>query len=129
MTARATSPPPESKGGGLWILAAAPTVWAAHFLLAYVTAAVWCAKAVERGGPLGGARTAIAAYTVVALFAIAWIGVRAWARHHTGEAPHDADTPEDRDRFLGFAALLLAGLSAVAVVYAALAAVFIGSCH
>jgi hypothetical protein len=42
--------------------------------------------------------------------------------------PDDADTPEDRHRFLGFATVLLSGLSAIATVYVGLAAVFIGSC-
>jgi len=43
--------------------------------------------------------------------------------------PHDDDTPEDRHRFLGFATLLLSALSAVAVLYAGLVAVFIRSCY
>jgi len=43
--------------------------------------------------------------------------------------PHDADTPEDRHRFLGFATLLLSGLSAVAVIYTALVVVVFRSCH
>jgi hypothetical protein len=28
----------------LWLLVASPVIWAAHFLLCYGTAAVWCAK-------------------------------------------------------------------------------------
>ena len=35
---------PEARES-LWVLAASPSVWVAHFLLAYCTAAVWCAKA------------------------------------------------------------------------------------
>ena len=38
--------------------------------------------------------------------------------HGNATLPHDDDTPEDRHRFLGFAALLLSALSAVAVIYA-----------
>jgi hypothetical protein len=74
---------------------------------------------------------AIATYTVLALSGIGSIGWRAWRRHRYGSAsrPHDDDTPADRHRFLGFAAVLLSGLSAVAVLYAALAAVCIGSCY
>ena len=34
---------PEEKES-LWVLTAAPTIWAVHLLLSYITAAVWCAK-------------------------------------------------------------------------------------
>lgn len=125
------SPDLRERAVELWALAAAPTAWAVHFLLSYGTAAVWCAKVSRAGGPLGGARVAIAVYTVVALAAIAAVGVRG-LRHHRrggGQVPHDDDTPEDRHRFLGYATALLAGLSAVATIYTALAAVFIGSCR
>ena len=115
----------------IWTLFVAPTIWALHFMLCYVTAAVWCAKAPSALAPLGAIRTAVVVYTVLALGAIAvigWIGYRA---HSYGAAslPHDDDTPEDRHRFMGFATLLLAGLSGVAVVYAALVAVFVETCQ
>lgn len=120
---------PPKKQESLWVLTVSPVIWAAHFLLCYVTAAVWCEKVVGEDGPLGLAQTAIVVYTLVALVGIgvtAWRGYR-WQR--SGDVPHDADTPADRRRFLGFATLLLSGLSAVAVVYAALTVVFIGTCH
>lgn len=115
----------------LWILAASPSIWAAHFLLCYVTAAVWCAKAPDALTPLGTVRTAIVVYTVLALGGIALIGVLGYRAHRFGgeRAPHDADSPADRHRFMGFATLLLSGLSALAVVYAALVAVFIETCQ
>jgi hypothetical protein len=115
----------------LLLLAASPVLWAAHFMLSYITAAIWCAKVAEPAGSLGGARVAIAIYTVLALSGIGYIGWLAFRRHSYGTAalPHDDDTPEDRHRFLGFATLLLSALSAVAVIYSALAAVFIGSCY
>jgi hypothetical protein len=115
----------------LLLLATSPVIWAAHFMLSYITAAIWCAKAAGPESSLGGARVAIAIYTVLALSGIGITGWRALRRHHYGTAtlPHDDDSPEDRHRFLGFAALLLSALSAVAVIYAALAAVFIGSCY
>lgn len=121
--------PPES-GESYLRLVSAPATWAGHFMLSYVTAAVWCAKAVEAGGPLGAARTAIAVYTALALAAIAMVGWVGWQRHTFRGAtlPHDFDSPADRHRFLGFATLLLAGLSAVATIYTALAVVFIGTC-
>lgn len=121
----------HEKNESLWILTVSPTLWAAHFLLSYLTAAVWCAKVAGRDGSLGTVRVAIAVYTVLALLGIGitgWIGYR---RHSfgEGETPHDYDTPEDRHRFLGFATLLLSALSAVATLYVALAAVFLGTCR
>lgn len=119
------------KNESLWFLIAAPTLWAVHFLLCYATASVWCAKVVGPGGSLATVRMTIAVYTTLALVAIGIIGWVGYRRHSLGAAdlPHDDDTPEDRHRFLGFATLLLASLSAVAVMYAALVAVFIESCH
>lgn len=115
----------------LWILVASPTLWAAHFLLSYWTAAVWCAKFVGANGSLWNVRVAIAAYTIVALIGIGVVGWFGYRRHNMGweTAPHDFDSRADRYRFLGFATLLLSGLSAVATLYVALTVVFIGSCR
>lgn len=115
----------------LWILTVSPTIWAAHFLLCYLTAAIWCAKVAGRDGPLGPVRWIVAAYTLAALAGIGLTAWRGFRRHRfgTAAAPHDFDTPADRHRFLGFATLLLSGLSAVAVIYVGLVAVFIGSCR
>jgi hypothetical protein len=115
----------------LLLMVAGPATWAAHFLLSYGTAAVWCAKVVGSGGSLATVRTAIFCYTLAALAIVAllsWIGYR---RHSYGQAalPHDDDTPADRHRFLGFASLLLSALSAVAIIYAALVIVFIDRCY
>ena len=115
----------------LWMLTVSPTIWAAHFSLCYITAAVWCAKAPSALAPLGGVRTAIVVYTIVALAGIlltGWLGYRAHS-YGAASAPHDDDTPEDRHRFMGYATLLLSGLSAVAVIYAALVAVFVETCQ
>ena len=111
----------------LWLLATPPTIWAAHFLLSYITAAVWCAKV---GGSLAEVRVAIAVFTGVALLGIGFTGWRGLRRHQVGSAtvPHDFDSPEDRYRFLGFASLLLSALSAVATIYVALVALFNKSC-
>lgn len=117
--------------GYLWLLATPPAIWAAHFLLSYVTAAVWCARFAGRDGVMGGVSTAILWFTVVALGAIAIVGWDAYKRHaHQGqEEAHDRDTPEDRHRFLGHATFLLAGLSAVATIFSALAASFFETCQ
>jgi hypothetical protein len=114
----------------LWPLAAAPSIWAAHFLLSYCTVAIVCAKAGHSA--FGDARIAVGLYTIAALAALLWLSLRSWQRHRAGggaRLPHAADSPADRHRFLGFAVLLLSGLAAVAVTYAALAALLIGSCH
>ena len=114
----------------LWLVIASPAIWALHFGLSYATAAVWCAR-LAPAGPLGNARVAIASYTVVALAAMVYLFWHGWRRHRLGRAalPHDADTPEDRHRFLGFTTMLLSGLSLVATVYVALAALFIETCQ
>ena len=115
----------------LWLLAASPAIWSVHFLACYITAAVWCGRIVGPQGPFLTARLAIAAYTVVALAAVAIIGTIGFRRHRLGSAtlPHDDDTPEDRHRFLGVSTFLLSGLSAVGVIYAALAAIVIETCE
>jgi hypothetical protein len=115
----------------LWLLILSPVLWAAHFLLCYSTAALWCAKLAGPDGSLGSVRVAIAIYTVLALFGIVVIGWQAFHRHSFGSTtvPHDFDSPEGRHGFLGFATFLLSALSAVATLYTALAAVFIRSCQ
>lgn len=114
----------------LLALVAAPTIWVLHFLASYLTAAVWCAKYSDSSRSFHEVRAAIATYTVLALAGILIIGVNAYRRHrYQGEPlPHDDDTPEDRHRFLGFATLLLAWLSAVATLFVAAVAVFVRTC-
>lgn len=113
----------------LWLLVVSPAIWAAHFLASYVTAAVYCAKFAPADGSLTPVRWAIAAYTVAAFVGIAitaWFG---WRRQRYG-TPEDVhiDTPLVRHRFLGTATLLLSMLSAVATLYTAMTAVFLGDC-
>jgi hypothetical protein len=122
--------PPEHQES-LWLLIVSPTIWAAHFILSYITAAIWCAKYAPRYGSLEPVRWAIVAYTVMALIGIAWNGRSGLRRHRFGSAslPHDFDTPGDRHRFLGFATALLAALSAVATVFAAFVVLFFEDCR
>ena len=115
----------------IWMLAVSPTIWAVHFGLCYITGAIWCAKVPSALASLGGVRPAVVIFTLLALGGIAvtgWIGYRAH-RFGAEALPHDDDTPEDRHRFMGFATLLLSGLSAVAVIYAALVIVFVRTCQ
>jgi hypothetical protein len=118
------------KQDSLWWVATAPGIWGAHFVLSYGTAAVWCAKQ-GLDAPLSLARSAIYAYTAVALVAIVAVALRGLRSYRApGSEPRtDADSSESRHRFLGFTLLSLSGLSAVAIVYQGLAAVFIGSCR
>ena len=139
------SPPPDR--GRLWLLTIAPAIWTAHLLLCYVTAAIWCGKFVAPGGTLNGIPTVVAWYTVVALIGIAIVGWEGFRRHRYPSTSlaagpstalraggmeattHDLDTPADRHRFLGFATLLLSGLSALGVLYAGLAAIYFDTCR
>jgi hypothetical protein len=126
----ATAEPPE-RTVYLVMLGGAPAIWMFHFLLSYATVAIWCGRVVGVAGPLGAARTAIAWYTVVALLGIALIGWSGYKRHGHGTEtlPEDSDTPRARHRFLGFATLLLAGLSAMATVYVAASAMIMETCR
>ena len=102
----------------LWILPASPVLWSLHFMACYITAAIWCGKVAGRLDAAPTLRLLIAGYTVAALAAIFAVGWKGYRAHRSGAArlPHDDDTPEDRHRFMGFATLLLSGLSAVAVL-------------
>jgi hypothetical protein len=120
-----------SRRDSLWTLIAGPTVWAAHFLLCYVVAAVYCAKAASIDASVVGVRLCIAALTIIALLLIFQAGLRAfriWG-FRTADPPHDDDTLQDRRRFLGYATFLLSGLSFVSTVYVALPALVISTCR
>lgn len=121
----------RERGIELLMVAGGPVIWSAHFLLSYATAAVWCARFAGPADSLDPVRIAIAVFTIVALAGIAVVARAGWVRHRLpgGSIPHDDDTPEDRHRFLGYTSFVLAGLSAIATIYSALAAVFIGSCR
>lgn len=114
----------------LWLLTVSPTIWVGHFLASYITAAIWCAKA-GRGADLDWVRLAVAGFTVAALAGILFTGWRGLKRHQFGTAtvPHDFDTAEDRHRFLGFATVLLSGVSLVGVLYVAMPALVFGACY
>jgi hypothetical protein len=112
----------------LWVLAASPGIWAAHFALSYATAAVWCAKAPDADAPLLPVRIAIGCYTAAGLVAVGIVGALALRRHLEAPRSH-GDTPGDRHRFLGFATVLLSGLSAIAILFETLVAVFVETCR
>jgi hypothetical protein len=72
----------------LWLLAASPIVWAAHLLLCYSTAAVWCAKLAGPDQALWEVRVAIAAYTAIALVVIGIVGWGRCRNWRDRPAPH-----------------------------------------
>jgi hypothetical protein len=112
----------------LWIVPGPLVIWGMHFMLCYITAALWCGRVVGSSQP---PRLPIAGYTAVALAAIAAIGWRGYRahRHAGGEPPHDADSAADRHRFIGYATWLIAALSFIAVIYSAMAAAVISTCE
>jgi hypothetical protein len=115
----------------LWLLTVSPAIWATHFVVSYIAAAVWCGTIAERSAGLGTLRAVILGTAAVALIGIGMTGLTGWRKHTYGDAdpPYDQDTPEDRHRFLGFATVLLSALSGVATIYVAMSTLFIGSCH
>lgn len=114
----------------LWTLFTAPLVWAVHFLVCYIGAAVYCAKRDHLPVDFGAVRIGIGVVTFVALaliLASAWLAWRQWG-FGMHDPPHDEPSRYDRRHFQGFATLLLSGLSFIAVIYVALAAVFVSEC-
>ena len=123
--------PVAEKKQSLWLLVVSPTIWSLHFLLCYITAAIWCEKWAGPDASLGPVRTAIWIYTALAVAGISFVGWRGYRKHSYGQGtvPHDEDTPEDRHRFIGFSTLLLSGLSLVATLFEALVLAFFWRCH
>lgn len=114
----------------LWTLFTAPIVWALHFLVCYVGAAIYCAKPGLLGLDFSSVRLGIVIVTAIALAFIALSTLLAWRQWGFGtyDPPHDDPTAHSRRRFQGFATLLLSGLSFVAVIYVALPALFLTEC-
>ena len=115
----------------LWILTFAPAIWAGHFLLSYVTTAIWCTRFTDDNtlGPVPGFVAVFTAAALAGIGAVAWAG---WRGHRYGgseASPHDHDSPVGRYRCLGFSALLLASLSALATIFVAGSALFFETCR
>ena len=119
------------KEADLWFLLSAPTVWAVHFLVCYVLAAIHCTKAGSEFADLAPVRVWVLALTAIALAFVLATGIQAWRHWGFGanSPPHDAPTAEDRRRFLGYAALLISALSFVSILFTALPVLFITDCR
>ncbi|MDB5473416.1 MAG: hypothetical protein JWP99_719 [Devosia sp.] len=119
-------------GTDLWRVIAAPIIWALHFLFCYVFVAVYCEKA-GRTADLFEARLWVMGATALALGAIFWLTLRIWrvrARSVTDDDfEFEHNTPEERHRFLSHAALMLCVLSAVAVLYIVIPALYLSTCR
>lgn len=116
----------------LWWLVASPTAWSVHFLATYTTIAIACAKFGTHADTADAIRLAIAGYTAVALVLMTWIGKIGYQWHQLASQRHERhadDTTLGRAGFMGFATLLLTGLSMIATIFVALTAWFIGSCQ
>jgi hypothetical protein len=111
---------PQEEGESLWWLSAPPTIWLLHFLACYITSAIWCERMAARD--VSELRWLALLITFIALSGLALLSFRSFRRYrpHVGDPPLESDTPESRHRFLGFAGILLSGMSALGVLYVAL---------
>ena len=105
---------------------AAPIVWAVHFLLAYILVSLACGFGWNDVRLIGltPAEFGIAVATLAALTLIAYITVLNLRKYRRALAAPAAQT----SRFIGFTALLLGVLSAVAVVWVALPTLMLPTC-
>ncbi|MBU2961016.1 hypothetical protein KO516_09350 [Citreicella sp. C3M06] len=114
--------------GSVWIMVAAPTLWAIHFVASYVLAATWCAKA---GPALSEPRWIIVAMGVVCIALIAWLGMMAVRRYGGVFVIFEEITESSergRDKFIGHVSLLLCVLSVMAIVFTTLPGFMFSTC-
>jgi hypothetical protein len=123
----------------LFTLTVGPMVWAAHFLIVYITAAIACAHGAfddeVLGIPIVQAIGGVATLTALALvldgLVLSW---RRWrGRPFDGESaplpPHDGADVVSRRRFMAYASVLLSGISLIAIVWQSLPLLFFASCR
>ncbi|WP_375261687.1 hypothetical protein [Palleronia sp.] len=106
----------------------APSIWAIHFLLAYCTAAIWCAKGLGDPDTL---TLIVTGYTAAAEVVIVILGLKMWTQWDyldDYDYVHSESTDEHRREFLGHAGFMLACLSFVAVIFNTMPAWFAGTC-
>lgn len=119
-------------GTDLWRVIISPSIWALHFLVCYVAAAIYCEK-LGRDAPLGDVRVLVIGVTVLALGGIFWSTLGLWRVHERSLTDNDFEyehnTPEERHRFLSHVALMLSVLSAIAVIYVAIPMIYLETCR
>lgn len=119
-------------GTDLWSVIISPTLWAVHFLVCYVAAAIYCEK-LGRDAPLDDVRLLVIVATALALGGIGWSGLRLWRVHDRSltddDFEYEHNTPEERHRFLSHVALMLCVLSAVAVIYVTIPMLYLETCR
>ncbi|EIE49310.1 hypothetical protein AL036_11645 [Salipiger aestuarii] len=114
--------------GSVWIMVAAPTLWALHFVASYVVAAVWCARI---GPSLTEPRWIIAGMAVVCVALIVWLATQAVRRYGGVFVIFEEITESSergRDKFIGHVSLLLCILSGVAIAFTVIPGFVFGSC-
>ncbi len=113
----------------LWVPVVAPAIWATHFTLCQITAALWCGR-LATTAPLASLQAILIALTVFAIGGITTCFAYGY-RRRSPDLPagaHDDDTPADRRHFLAFTTMLLAGLSLLATIFVAVGALLAGGC-
>jgi hypothetical protein len=119
-------------GTDLWSVIISPIIWALHFLVCYISAAIYCEK-FGRDASLDNIRTLVIVVTLAALGGILWSTIRLWrvrGRSLTdGDFEYEHNTPEERHRFLSHVALMLCLLSAVAVLYVTIPILYLSTCR
>lgn len=107
-----------SDSGSLFAIVLGPTIWAVHFLVVYVGAAIACEQFPAFVAHIPTAVAVVTGVAIIAIVAVTVPSMREFAGER--EASTDDDTQGGRKRFLAHAAMLLSALSVVAVIYGAL---------
>lgn len=116
--------------GSIWILVASPSIWAAHFLISYWVAAVYCAKA-PNAAPLMEPRwiaIGLGVFCCALIGWLAWIAVKRYGGVFLIFEEITESSERGRDKFVGHVSLLLCVLSAVAIVFNIIPGLVLGEC-
>ncbi|MGH8194688.1 MAG: hypothetical protein ACREQ8_09845 [Woeseiaceae bacterium] len=116
----------------LGLLASPLAIWSLHFLLAYVSAAVYCARSGDHEAAMSPVRSIVLALTIAALAAVALAlrrGYRRFARNASLHRHPAAGVQTDPARFFRIMLLWFSVLSAVAIVCVGSVTLFFGNCR
>lgn len=129
MNGRPTPVNSDTRGGKdrrLWLFVVPIAIWALHFLVVYVSAAIYCARA-PAAESLSIVRLVVLAATVAALALTGRVGHGAWRRYRA--AKQDGPGGDSEDRFVGSTVLMLCLLSMFATLAVASVALLFGDCR